>query len=270
MSARLNNKFWLLPVLPLLAISLFVLRSREVIQATHTSFTLKESATALATLPPVILWAWERPEELDLLDPHKAGVAFLAKTVNLRGSQTVIKPRLQPLKLAAGVKLVAVIRIESDRNQSPQLTPSQLETTTCEIVGLSKLPSVTAVQIDFDATVSQRQFYRALLWRVRNDLPPSIPLSITALASWCAGDNWISDLPIDEAVPMLFRMGVDRQQFESRLKSGQAFESLPCQNSAGVSTDEPITAPAVMRLYIFNPKPWSRSSANRAMEAYNR
>jgi hypothetical protein len=126
------------------------------------------------------------------------------------------------------------------------------------------------VQIDFDATVSERNFYRSLLETLRRDLPASTRLSITALASWCAGDDWLSDLPIDEAVPMLFRLGVDRRQFHRRLETGQPFESRMCQKSAGVSTDEPVNPPPVARLYIFNPKPWSKSSFAAAMEAYQR
>jgi len=96
-----------------------------------------------------------------------------------------------------------------------------------------------------------------------HELKPRVPsLSITALASWCAGDNWLSDLPIDEAVPMLFRMGVD--------KGLRRFDAAVCRNAAGVSIDEPIDAPAVDRLYIFNPNPWSRESLNSALEAYKK
>jgi len=129
---------------------------------------------------------------------------------------------------------------------------------------------VSVVQIDFDAGVSERDFYRKLLQRVRAELSPSVGLSITALASWCAGDNWIADLPVDEAVPMLFRMGVERPQFQRRLDSGQPFEVSICRNSAGVSTDEPVTVPAVNRLYLFNPQPWTKDSFTRAMEAFRR
>ena len=218
-------------------------------------------------LPPVMLWAWERPEDLTFIDPQKTGVAFLAKTITLRGEKVVARPRLQPLQLPEGTKTIAVVRIETDRTDTPSLSPAQLAQTVAEIRNSSvKSP----VQIDFDATVSQRNFYRSLLTQLRNELPASTTLSITALASWCAGDDWLSDLPIDEAVPMLFRLGVDQRQFQRRLETGQPFESRMCQNSAGVSTDEPVTTPTVNRLYIFSPKPWSKSSFAAAMEAYQR
>jgi len=222
------------------------------------------NSTTVESLPPVIVWAWERPENLTFLDPQKTGVAFLAKTITLRGGKTVVKPRLQPLQLAPGTKLIAVVRIETDR---ASLSSAQLEQTAHEI---SSLSGVSVVQIDFDAGVSERDFYRKLLQRVREELSPSAGLSITALASWCAGDNWIADLPVDEAVPMLFRMGVERRQFQRRLESGQSFEAAICRNSAGVSTDEPVTVSAVNRLYLFNPQPWTKDSFTRAMEAFRR
>lgn len=219
------------------------------------------------TQPKVILWAWERPEDLTFIDPQRTGVAFLAKTIYLRGDKVVVKPRLQPLKLAPGTKLVAVVRIETDPANKPSLSSTQTQQTAREILN-SSVSSV--VQIDFDAKVSERNFYRSLLQEVRHQLPASTKLSITALASWCAGDDWLPDLPIDEAVPMLFRLGVDQRQFQRRLETGQPFESRQCQNAAGVSTDEPVTAPTVDRLYIFNPKPWSKDSFTAAMETYRK
>jgi hypothetical protein len=126
------------------------------------------------------------------------------------------------------------------------------------------------VQIDYDALVHERKLYREILEEVRRQLPADTALSMTALASWCAGDDWLGDLPVDEAVPMLFRLGVDGRQFQWRLETGRAFESRMCQNAAGVSTDEPVKAPAVDRLYIFNPKPWTKDSFTAAMETYRK
>jgi hypothetical protein len=225
-------------------------------------------ATPVETLPPVVLWAWERPEDLSFVDPEKIGVAFLAKTITLSGDKVFIKPRLQPLTLAPGTKLVAVVRIETDRRDSPTLSALQLERISAEIRALGSAKS--HVQIDFDATVSERNFYRELLRNVRSQLPPSVGLSMTALASWCAGDDWLHDLPVDEAVPMLFRLGVDQEQFRRRLETGQPFESGMCQNAAGVSTDELVNPPQVDRLYIFNPERWTEESFAKAMETYQR
>jgi len=242
-----------LPALILLLILIAVLHS-------HT-------AKPRDTSPTVILWAWERPEDLTFVDPQRTGVAFLAKTITLRGDKVIAKPRLQPLRLAPGTKLVAVVRIETNRQDVPALSASQLEQVSREILNLS---GTSVIQIDFDATVSERKFYRELLQEVRRRLPTSTGLSMTALASWCAGDDWLRDLPVDEAVPMFFRMGVEKNLFQRRLESGQPFESSICRNAAGVSIDEPVNVPAVDRLYIFNPDRWTRESFTKAMEAYRR
>src|SRR6185436_7563793 len=86
-------------------------------------------STTVESLPPVILWAWERPENLTFLNPQKTGVAFLAKTITLRDGKTIVKPRLQPLQLARDTKLIAVVRVEIDQANASTLSSSQLQQT---------------------------------------------------------------------------------------------------------------------------------------------
>jgi hypothetical protein len=224
--------------------------------------------TRLETLPSVMLWAWERPEDLSFIDPRTTGVAYLAKTIAIRGDMMTVRPRLQPLRLPPGTRIAAVVRIESDGKGMASASPSQVKRVAEQVLSLANGAAV--VQIDFDALSSERKFYRELVKEVRRQLPADIGLSITALASWCAGDDWLGDLPVDEAVPMLFRLGVDQRPFQRRLETGQPFESRMCQSAAGVSTDEPVTPPAADRLYIFNPKPWTRDSFIAAMETYRK
>jgi hypothetical protein len=237
----------------------------------HVAETLSSSSSRISRLPATILWAWERPEKLDYLDPQKFGVAFLAKTIYLRADRVVSRPRLQPLAVPTGVPVIAVARIESERAEPPTLSPQQAKDAAAEISELGSLPSVVMVQVDFDATATERAFYRSLLTELRGKLPSSTLLSITALASWCKGDNWLDNLPIDEAVPMLFRMGVERRQFLSQLAAGEKFSAKRCQASVGISTDEPLTQlPPVQRVYVFNPVSWSPSQVNQTMEANSR
>lgn len=240
-------------------------------QTTQTVLSVKgggDAEMALQALPSTILWAWERPERLDFIDTTKVGVAFLAKTIRLHDGDIVARPRLQPLALAKGTKVVAVVRIESDQHNEPALSDAQLENATGEIVQTSQLPDVLAIQIDFDAKASERDFYRLLLSQVRKHLPETMPLSITALASWCAGDNWLAGLPIAEAVPMVFRLGIDSRQFRSRLNIGDDPFASPCSVALGVSTDELITPPQRKRLYIFSSKPWTLDSVTSTLETY--
>jgi uncharacterized protein DUF3142 len=215
----------------------------------------------LAALPPVILWAWERPEDLRSLAEKQFGVAFLAETVTLSGAEVRVRPRLQTLRVSPGTPLVACARIESEAKRPPTLSRDQLATATAAIARLGAWPGILAVQVDFDATTSERAFYAQLLGGLRRALPPTMPLSITALASWCASDPWIQDLPVDEAVPMLFRMGPDAEDIRLRLEEGRDFALDVCRESVGVSTDEPISnLPKRRRKYIFNATGWSNET----------
>ena len=60
----------------------------------------KQTRDSARDLPPVILWAWERPENLEFLDSQRFGVAFLAQTLTLTADDVILSPRHQPLKVA--------------------------------------------------------------------------------------------------------------------------------------------------------------------------
>jgi len=91
-------------------------------------------------------------------------------------------------------------------------------------------------------------------------MPAGMPLSITALLSWCAAGpgsgDWLATLPIDEAVPMYFRLGGSARSGGD--KSGYPLHAAHCRGSLGISTDEswpPLNPQA--RIYLFAPRPWS-------------
>ena len=259
-----------------------------------------QAATGAAALPAILFWAWERPEDLRFLHPQQAGVAFLAETIeppspHAESSATplaapfTVRPRLQPLRTAPNVPLIAVIRIETrlgNRTHTwASVTPQDRERMATEIADLENLPSVRAVQIDFDATTREHAFYSLLLQDVRRKLSPSMPLSITALASWCIGDPWLAQLPpgtIDEAVPMLFRMGADAANVVRFVRSHEEFAVPACQASLGVSTDEPFSRHLLAhqffpprlgshqkRVYVFAPRGWTQSAANSILEEWS-
>lgn len=217
---------------------------------------------------PIVLWAWERPTDLSFADPTVVSVAFLAKTIRLASNEVIVRPRLQPLKLPESIGLTAVARIETDRKQTSTLSFNQREKSSRAIAEMASLPNVSEIQIDFDATQSERQFYRDLITDVRNRLPPNVRLSITALASWCMSNDWISDLPIDEAVPMLFRMAADGKHIADRLDGGSDFPAAPCRHSYGISLDERRPAlKSSRRLFVFNPGAWSEKSVRKILES---
>jgi Protein of unknown function (DUF3142) len=224
------------------------------------SSSILSSSTKMPTAPKLFLWAWERPESLEFIDPQKVGVAFLAETINLQGSEVIFHPRLQPLKVPTGTSLVAVVRIETDIKDRPLLSDEQRGEILTSIMEMARRPDLTGLQIDFDAKVSERPFYQALLYGLRQQIPKNLTFSITALASWCIGDNWLSGLPIDEAVPMLFDMGIDSRSVKNYLQSGQDFQAPLCRHSNGVSTNETVAGlHTSRRFYVFSPKRWSPS-----------
>lgn len=211
------------------------------------------------SLPRLTLWAWQMPEHLEFVDPQQLAVAYLDRTIYVR-ERTIEEPRVQPLVVPPGTQVIAVVRIEM-----PARVTSAAEEIKAQVVNAilrsARRPGIAALQIDFDAVKSQRDFYRDVLVRVRAGMPQSMPLSITALASWCAFDDWIANLPIDEAVPMMFRMGQEGKWFAWQGAANAIREPL-CMGSLGVSTDEPWPSEIVgKRLYVFAPRPWTPESA---------
>lgn len=210
--------------------------------------------------PRIILWAWERPEDLKSFDAQRFAVAFLAQTLALKNDEVILDPRHQPLDVSPETKLIAVTRIESQKNtgESAALSDAQRRKAVELILRTMRLRNVSAIQIDFDAATSERDFYRALLHDVRAKLPDDVPLSMTALASFCVGDRWLSDLPVDEAVPMIFRMGADDRSIKNLLASGEDFREPLCQKSYGIAVDEPldIQFKPGRRIYVFNHRSW--------------
>jgi hypothetical protein len=225
-----------------------------------------------AQFPRIMLWAWERPEDWSFIDSHKYGVAFLAQTLTLKGDEVTTSPRHQPLAVPPETKMMAVTRIESQKitGQRPALSQSQRQQLVKLILRTQELGRVSAIQIDFDAMVSERDFYRALLQDLRAQLPDNLPLSMTALASFCIGDRWLEDLPVDEAVPMIFRMGADDRTVKNMLTGGDDFREPLCLQSYGIATDEPVDLKfkSGRRIYVFNSHSWRPADTNAISERF--
>lgn len=230
-------------------------------------------------LPKVMLWAWERPEDLSYIDPKRVGVAYLAQTITLSGPRLNIRPRVQALKLPAGAAVEAVTRIEVDTRETAAYSQKQLEGIVESIAAIASRAPVRAVQIDFDAVETERPFYARLLTALRARLPESLPISITALASWCLYDSWMANLPIDEAVPMMFQMGRDHAKVLLHIKTGRKYVNDIYNESLGVSLSEPQTNLIMKsllqrqrdegkqpRVYIFSPARWTKEEAARAVQ----
>jgi hypothetical protein len=223
-------------------------------------------ACARDPAPTPVLWVWERPEDLSFLatspDRRDRGVRFavLAGTLTLAADAVTLAPRRQPLTLPEAGARTAVVRIEVDPTAPPSLSEGQRREVAAAVLGWRSDDAV-GVQVDFDATVGQRAFYAALLTDLDAALPDDVSLSITALASWCGGDPWLGDLPIDEAVPMLYRMGPDGSGIRAALARGEDWREPLCRRSYGLSSDE--TVPPLLagrRLWLFADQPWTAAS----------
>ncbi|CAN5447450.1 hypothetical protein BH10ACI1_BH10ACI1_13620 [soil metagenome] len=218
-------------------------------------------------MPPKILWAWERPEDLRFIDTDEFGVAFLAQVLTLQNDEINYNPRRQPLELAPQTYLIAVTRIETSKDSAkrPTLSDEQRKKVVNYIKKTLELPNIKAIQIDFDATVSERAFYRKLVNDLRKELPENFPFTITALASWCVGDAWFNDFPVDEAVPMAFVMGADTEKIRTFLESGNDWREPLCRGSYGISIDEPlnINFKPNRRFYYFKSKAWTKADIER-------
>jgi hypothetical protein len=224
--------------------------------------------------PRIVLWAWERPEDLKSLDANRFAVAFLAQTLVLKSGEVIFSPRRQPLDVSPETKLIAVTRIESQKQTGEvvALGEAERQKLISLILRTRELRNVSAIQIDFDAGVSERDFYRGLLRDLRGKLPDNVPLSMTALASFCVGDRWLDDLPVDEAVPMMFRMGADDRTIKNFLAGGGDFAEPLCQRSYGMAVDEPleIQFKPERRIYIFNDHSWTARDIEAAMARINK
>ena len=217
-------------------------------------------SSRMLTLPKRTLWAWERPEDLRAIDPVTTAIAVLDQTI-LVADQIHTLPRRQPILYPASARTISVVRIEVARGTPLDPANAQsFEETVGSVVSQLLLsanrPGIAALQVDFDATRSQRAFYKSVLRDLRAKMPADLPLSITALASWCSYDDWISSLPVDEAVPMFFRMEPDRRRAPANLDTFRLREPL-CQGSIGLSTRErwPDSI-AGRRIYIFPDHGW--------------
>ncbi|MBS1957810.1 MAG: DUF3142 domain-containing protein [Cyanobacteria bacterium SZAS-4] len=226
-----------------------------------------ETSKAPPALPRKVLWAWKRAEDLSGINPHEFGVAYLACHILLSEDKVEWQSRNQPLKVPPNTVVVPTVRIDVDHRKKTALSAKQVMETTRLILKAARAPHAAQVQIDFDALETERDFYRALLKNLRQNLPEKMPISITALASWCLFDNWIKDLPIDESVPMMFSLGRERDKVLLYFRSHRDFLDERAKRSLGLSLEDtgvnelmiPITEKRKIpvRIYVFTKTAWT-------------
>lgn len=213
---------------------------------------------ALLRLPTQMVWAWERAEDLRWLPPD-VGVAYVALVMELDGRKVHLRPRSKPLLLNPGTPLVPVIHVDALWHPSPVLSDKQRDAIVKQVLRLATSGNQKVVQLDFEVRRSQRAFLEEVVRKIRAALPRDYALSITALASWCAGDYWLDDLQADEIVPMVFRMAADDGEIRALLARRSQFPRERCMAAAGLATDEPPVRVNSLRYYLFSPSPWTEA-----------
>lgn len=223
--------------------------------------------------PPVMLWVWERPTDLSDIDPRSTGAAVLISTLTLRGSEILNRGRLQPFAIPDSAYRLAVIRIELDEIEPPVLSVVQRDALAGRILQAFGKVKANGLQIDFDAKLRERDFYRGLLEVLRARLQPALPLSMTALSSWCLDDVWIRNLPVDEVVPMFFSMGAGAKEGKQRLIAGR-ISSIPQRLSMGFSVAESALFERASKVsksvFLFSSEGWGNSSSRSAIRRLKR
>jgi hypothetical protein len=215
-------------------------------------------ASAPRADPPrraLVLWAWDRPEDLSFARPGDE-VAAVVGVVTLSGETVKARGRQVALVLPTGVRRTAVVHVEIDPLVPAVWSPRQRRAAVAAVLAYAG-QGWEAVQVDFEVRASQRHILLDLLGDVRAGLPRRTPLSMTALASWCDTEHWIARAPVDEVAPMLFRMGRGGRPLRQRLEAGGDLREPRCRSALGMAVDQPFDRlPAGRRVYLFNPRPW--------------
>ena len=232
---------------------------KRVLRGVVLSSALLLGGTAAAPHPGAMLWAWERTEVLDAAPPA-FGVAAVVGFIRLAGgTMEVARGRRFPLVLRDGAPPPSgVVHIEIDQTKELLWT----DALRAQVVGaaLAFMRPYPAAQVDMEVRDSQRGALLDVLRGVRAGRPAGTMLSMTALASWCDTERWLAAAPVDEIVPLLFRMGSGGTRLRGRLAAGGDFGEPRCRTAVGVATDTPMTIPSGRRVYVFNPRPWDATA----------
>lgn len=207
--------------------------------------------------PPstLILWAWERPEDLRFAPPGTE-IAVQTGFVDISGAGFIAHGRSHPL-LTSHPPATALVHVQIDPARPVAWTPALRERVAAAVLHYAAAVPAARVQVDFEVRASERQILLDLLADVRRGLPRGTLLSMTALASWCDGEAWLDAAPVDEIVPMLFRMR-GGEALKNRLAAGGDFRNPRCRAALGIASDSPIrSAPPGRRVYLFSPASWT-------------
>lgn len=210
------------------------------------------SATARTepSWPAEFWWYWDRPAAKLPAPAPGVGAAVVVTHVLLSGAGHLRQTRRSALLLPEATPILPVVHVEIDHAQPFVGTTVQRDALRDAVVNAASRGNTPWVQLDFEVRRSEREFWRASVEAIKVALPKTVRLSVTALASWCYGDRWLGDIPVDEVVPMYFRLGRTRPDYEAR--SAATVPEPRCAQAHGLADDEPPWPQALPgRRYLF-------------------
>ena len=212
------------------------------------------------------LWLWHGAHDLRGYVPvagERVSVAYLSRTLIVETRGVRVIPRRDAIYLDPEMERVAVVHMEL----GPHVDVERLRRARREILrALTPVfgEEANGVQFDFDAPRSMRGEYTGLLQDIAEAKPEAWTLSMTALGSWCTAQGWLSDAPIDFAVPMLFGPGHQRHETLLALENRPLAEPL-CRHALGLREHQPAPAHHSGRFYVFGQGTWDSLRAERAL-----
>jgi hypothetical protein len=238
-------------------------------RAQDDSRSLATSTEIAASLAHGVAWIW--PDSNGPQTPRGTAApyrdaAVLAESLMLRGAGVEHGGRTQQLALLAGVRLVPVVHVEAAADVPAEFTPAQRNAVIAAVrrQAGAAVAGAGLLQLDFEAPARTRDAYRALVAAVREALPDEVRLSVTVLAHWCTQGDWLDHLPVDEVVPMLYRLGPHADDWRRRFVQDDPTLARRCRGPAlGFATNDP-PPPALLaratRPYWFDEAAWSNPS----------
>lgn len=223
---------------------------------------LAPCANATTATTPLVAWLWD-----DAILPAWSTVeaAILQRHILLTGDTALTRPRRHWPSTPSATRVTPVLHVEVSTVNPPVDIDRRADMIVHAMLEAAQISTSGWVQLDLEAKPSQRMFYRALVARVRAELPPQVRLSVTALAWWCRAPAWLDGLAADEVVPMFFRMGRDNAQLRHIIEHTPGVLHASCRaGSAGFSPQEPFAPQVAARYrktYWFDRHAWKRSAA---------
>lgn len=214
--------------------------------------------------PTIVLWSWQVSDDLSFIDPNNTAVAPLLATIQVDCfSRLTIQPRINHLITPKNTILIPVFRLRI----APTLLDDDVVKQIVNVI-LSMSKQSQLIQLDWDVKYSQRTLYKNIIERLTQNLRK---IALATLASNCTCDKWLESLPIEYAVPMLYRGGRDESRDFAMTTIKEVFKRTgrwrikKCRNNVGLIVNDEIYKPQNHRLFVFNKLRWNKSTYDKLM-----